>query len=190
MIVDTFDEMLEQSAGAPLVMGIALHAYIVGQPLQAAAPAAGAESHRRPAERCVDHNCRRDRVTLHCAPCRCRAGWRNSLPLWGGLGRGFPRHSTLVTPPQSLLIKGGEGAVATSVVPRARRCDRASSRAPAADVRRPLQRLTAPEPQRGRRHSRLQLRHPACRARVRQRRWRNRRRARDPRRRAGPGGSR
>jgi peptidoglycan/xylan/chitin deacetylase (PgdA/CDA1 family) len=32
MIVDAFDEMLEQSAEAPLVMGIALHAYIVGQP--------------------------------------------------------------------------------------------------------------------------------------------------------------
>ncbi|MEL6064789.1 MULTISPECIES: polysaccharide deacetylase family protein [unclassified Methylobacterium] len=31
-IVDAFDEMLEQSAAAPLVMGIALHPYIVGQP--------------------------------------------------------------------------------------------------------------------------------------------------------------
>ena len=34
MIVDQFDEMLEQSAGEPLVMGIALHAYIVGQPFR------------------------------------------------------------------------------------------------------------------------------------------------------------
>ncbi|EWY42085.1 polysaccharide deacetylase [Skermanella stibiiresistens SB22] len=32
MIVDQFDEMLEQSREGPLVMGIALHAYIVGQP--------------------------------------------------------------------------------------------------------------------------------------------------------------
>ena len=32
MVADTFDEMLEQSASAPLVMGIALHAYLVGQP--------------------------------------------------------------------------------------------------------------------------------------------------------------
>ncbi|GEP05258.1 polysaccharide deacetylase family protein [Methylobacterium oxalidis] len=32
MIVDTFEEMLEQSRAAPLVMGIALHPYIVGQP--------------------------------------------------------------------------------------------------------------------------------------------------------------
>jgi peptidoglycan/xylan/chitin deacetylase (PgdA/CDA1 family) len=32
MIVDSLDEMLEQSSDAPLVMGIALHAYIVGQP--------------------------------------------------------------------------------------------------------------------------------------------------------------
>ncbi|KAB1074371.1 polysaccharide deacetylase family protein [Methylobacterium planeticum] len=31
-IVDAFDEMLEQSRAAPLVMGIALHPYIVGQP--------------------------------------------------------------------------------------------------------------------------------------------------------------
>ena len=32
MIIDQFDEMLEQSRTAPLVMGIALHPYIVGQP--------------------------------------------------------------------------------------------------------------------------------------------------------------
>ncbi len=32
MIVDQFDEMLELSERRPLVMGIALHAYIVGQP--------------------------------------------------------------------------------------------------------------------------------------------------------------
>ena len=32
MIVDNFDEMLRQSAGQPLVMGIALHPYLVGQP--------------------------------------------------------------------------------------------------------------------------------------------------------------
>ncbi|WP_380055063.1 polysaccharide deacetylase family protein [Falsihalocynthiibacter sp. SS001] len=32
MIIDNFDEMLEQSVGQPLVMGIALHPYLVGQP--------------------------------------------------------------------------------------------------------------------------------------------------------------
>lgn len=32
MIVDNFDEMLDQSSNGPLVMGIALHPYIVGQP--------------------------------------------------------------------------------------------------------------------------------------------------------------
>jgi allantoinase len=32
MIVDQFDEMLDQSRDAPLVMGIALHPYLVGQP--------------------------------------------------------------------------------------------------------------------------------------------------------------
>lgn len=32
MIIDNFDEMLEQSLAQPLVMGIALHPYLVGQP--------------------------------------------------------------------------------------------------------------------------------------------------------------
>ena len=32
MVVDNFDEMLRQSADQPLVMGIALHPYLVGQP--------------------------------------------------------------------------------------------------------------------------------------------------------------
>ena len=32
MIVDNFEEMLEQAADGPLVMGIALHPYLVGQP--------------------------------------------------------------------------------------------------------------------------------------------------------------
>jgi peptidoglycan/xylan/chitin deacetylase (PgdA/CDA1 family) len=34
MIIDQFDEMLEQSKRQPLVMGIALHPYIVGQPFR------------------------------------------------------------------------------------------------------------------------------------------------------------
>jgi hypothetical protein len=34
MIIDNFDEMLEQSLRQPLVMGIAVHAYIVGQPFR------------------------------------------------------------------------------------------------------------------------------------------------------------
>jgi hypothetical protein len=32
LIVDHFDEMLGQSVGEPLVMGVALHPYVVGQP--------------------------------------------------------------------------------------------------------------------------------------------------------------
>jgi hypothetical protein len=32
MIVDNFDEMLRQAEDQPLVMGIALHPYLVGQP--------------------------------------------------------------------------------------------------------------------------------------------------------------
>jgi peptidoglycan/xylan/chitin deacetylase (PgdA/CDA1 family) len=34
MIIDQFDEMLEQATESPLVMGIALHSYIVGQPFR------------------------------------------------------------------------------------------------------------------------------------------------------------
>ncbi len=46
MIIDTFDEMLEQSRNQPLVMGIALHPYLVGQP------------HRlRPLRRALEHIC-------------------------------------------------------------------------------------------------------------------------------------
>ena len=44
MIVDSFEEMLRQSQRAPLVMGVALHPYIVGQP------------HRlRPLRRALEH---------------------------------------------------------------------------------------------------------------------------------------
>ncbi len=32
LVIDNFDEMLEQARSQPLVMGIALHPYIVGQP--------------------------------------------------------------------------------------------------------------------------------------------------------------
>jgi hypothetical protein len=32
ILIDQFDEMMELSKARPLVMGIALHAYIVGQP--------------------------------------------------------------------------------------------------------------------------------------------------------------
>jgi len=32
LIIDQFDEMLELSQGRPLVMGVALHAYLIGQP--------------------------------------------------------------------------------------------------------------------------------------------------------------
>ncbi len=34
MIVDQFEEMLEQSEAQPLVMSIALHGFIVGQPFR------------------------------------------------------------------------------------------------------------------------------------------------------------
>jgi allantoinase len=34
MIIDQFDEMLEQSASQPLVFGLALHPYVIGQPFR------------------------------------------------------------------------------------------------------------------------------------------------------------
>ena len=65
MIIDNFDEMLEQAQSGPLVMGIALHAYLVGQP------------HRlRPLRRALAHIAKhRDRIWIttagaiadHCA---------------------------------------------------------------------------------------------------------------------------
>jgi allantoinase len=54
MIVDTFDEMLAQSAGPSLVYGIALHAFLVGQPYRL-----------RHLRRALEHIARhRDRVWL------------------------------------------------------------------------------------------------------------------------------
>ena len=52
MVIDQFDEMLEQSRDQPLVMGIALHAMIAGQPFRVRALRRALEhiaSHR---ERC------------------------------------------------------------------------------------------------------------------------------------------
>src|SRR4029453_6445394 len=34
MVIDTFDEMMDQSRHQPLVFGIALHAFLVGQPFR------------------------------------------------------------------------------------------------------------------------------------------------------------
>jgi hypothetical protein len=34
MIIDNFDEMMEQSRQQPLVYGVSLHAFIVGQPFR------------------------------------------------------------------------------------------------------------------------------------------------------------
>lgn len=69
MIVDGFDEQLEQASRQPLVFGLALHPYIVGQP------------HRlRPLRRALDHiAAHRDRIWL------CHAGdiarhWAEAVP--------------------------------------------------------------------------------------------------------------
>ena len=65
MIIDGFDEQLEQSAKQPLVLGIALHPYIVGQP------------HRlRPLRAALEHIARhRDEVWL-CEAGEIAAHWR------------------------------------------------------------------------------------------------------------------
>ncbi len=34
MVIDNFDEMLEQSAGQPLVFGLSLHTFVIGQPFR------------------------------------------------------------------------------------------------------------------------------------------------------------
>jgi len=54
MIIDQFDEMVEQSARQPLVLGLSLHGYIVGQPFRL-------RPLRRALEHCVHHPLR-DRV--------------------------------------------------------------------------------------------------------------------------------
>jgi hypothetical protein len=54
MIVDQFDEMVEQCAGNPLVMTLSLHPFVVGQPFRL-------PPLRRALKHCVEHP-RRDRV--------------------------------------------------------------------------------------------------------------------------------
>src|SRR3954466_14743333 len=54
MIVDQFDEMIEQCAAQPLVMTISLHPFVVGQPFRLPAL-------RRALKHCVEH-AKRDRV--------------------------------------------------------------------------------------------------------------------------------
>ena len=54
MIVDQFDEMVEQCAAQPLVMAISLHPFVVGQPFRL-------PSLRRALKHCVEH-AKRERV--------------------------------------------------------------------------------------------------------------------------------
>jgi hypothetical protein len=55
MIVDGFDEMVEQCRAQPLVMTISLHPFVMGQPFRLPAL-------RRALTHCVEHH-HRDRVT-------------------------------------------------------------------------------------------------------------------------------
>ncbi len=64
MIVDQFDEMLEQAQRQPLVMGIALHPYIVGQPYRL--------RHLRRALQHIDAAARAGRVWLTTPGAICR----------------------------------------------------------------------------------------------------------------------
>ena len=54
MIVDQFDEMIEQCAAQPLVMTLSLHPFVVGQPFRLPAL-------RKALKHCVEHP-KRDRV--------------------------------------------------------------------------------------------------------------------------------
>jgi hypothetical protein len=54
MIVDQFDEMVEQSVAQPLVMTLSLHPFVVGQPFRL-------PSLRKALKHCVEH-AKRDRV--------------------------------------------------------------------------------------------------------------------------------
>ena len=54
MIVDQFDEMVEQCAAQPLVMTLSLHPFVVGQPFRL-------PSLRKALKHCVEH-AKRDRV--------------------------------------------------------------------------------------------------------------------------------
>jgi len=54
MIVDGFDEMIEQCRAQPLVMAISLHPFVMGQPFRMPAL-------RRALTHCVEH-AKRDRV--------------------------------------------------------------------------------------------------------------------------------
>jgi hypothetical protein len=54
MIVDQFDEMVEQCAAQPLVMTLSLHPFVVGQPFRLPAL-------RKALKHCVEHG-KRDRV--------------------------------------------------------------------------------------------------------------------------------
>ena len=92
MIVDQFDEMLEQSrATQPLVMGIALHPYIVGQPYRLRHLRRALAAHRGAAGRGMAHHGGRDR-----RPCRHAAGGDGAVRRLGGdgamtrLGGGLP----------------------------------------------------------------------------------------------------
>ena len=62
MIVDNFDEMLAQSRQQPLVMGLALHPYIVGQPYRLRHLRRALEhlARARDARRGLVHHARRD----------------------------------------------------------------------------------------------------------------------------------
>ena len=64
MIIDQFDEMLEQSRKYPLVFAVAVHPFIIGQPFRLRAVPRRCPPHHAPPRRAVDHHTRRDRALL------------------------------------------------------------------------------------------------------------------------------
>ena len=65
MIVDQFDEMIELSETRPLVMGVALHAYIVGQPHRLRHLKRALRHIAQHRDDDLAHHARRDRAALH-----------------------------------------------------------------------------------------------------------------------------
>ena len=64
MVIDQFDEMLEQSRKYPLVFSVAVHPFIIGQPFRLRAVPPCDPPHHGAPRRAVDHDARRDRALL------------------------------------------------------------------------------------------------------------------------------
>ena len=64
MVIDQFDEILEQSRKYPLVFAVSVHPFIIGQPFPPARFPRRNPPHRPPPRSAMDHHPRRDRTLL------------------------------------------------------------------------------------------------------------------------------